>query len=46
MEDVICSSSSTAGALVIGVSSNGWIVWKDKDGNKLSVFRNKNKINI
>lgn len=43
LEDVICSSPSTAGWIVIGGSNNGWTVWKDKDGKKLNIFRDKKK---
>lgn len=39
MEDVICSSPSTAGWIVIGRANNGWTEWKDRDGNKIDLFR-------
>ena len=33
-------SPSTAADFCIGSSNNGWLVWKDKDGNTLdSVYR-------
>jgi predicted GIY-YIG superfamily endonuclease len=38
--DKIFNSPSTAADFCIGSSNNGWIVWKDKDGNTLdSVYR-------
>ncbi len=40
MDDVDCNSPSTAGWIVLGVSNNGWKVWKDKDGNSIDVYRN------
>ena len=44
IEDVICSSPSSAGLLVIGRSNNGWAEWKDKNGKKIAVFREENNI--
>ena len=44
MEDVICSSPSTAGLLVIGRSNNGWVEWKDKNGKKIAAFREEDNI--
>lgn len=41
MEDVICSSPSTTGWIVIGRHNNGWVEWKNKDGRKIDVFREK-----
>lgn len=38
-EDVICSSPSAAGWIVIGSSNNGWVVWKDKNGNSIDMYR-------
>ncbi len=43
MEDVICSSPSTAGWVVIGRHNNGRVEWKDKNGRKIDVFREKIK---
>ena len=38
--DKTFSSPSTAADFCIGSSNNGWIVWKDEDGNTLdSVYR-------
>lgn len=38
--DKIFSNPSTAADFCIGSSNNGWIVWRDKDGNKLdAVYR-------
>jgi hypothetical protein len=38
--DKTFTSPSTAADFCIGSSNNGWLVWKDKDGNTLdSVYR-------
>ena len=38
--DKTFSSPSTAADFCIGSSNNGWLVWKDKDGNTLdSIYR-------
>ena len=38
--DITFSSPSTAADFCIGSSNNGWLVWKDKDGNTLdSIYR-------
>lgn len=42
MEDVVCSSPSGAGWLVIGKSNNGWAEWKDEAGRPINIYR-KNK---
>ena len=42
--DKTFSSPSTAADFCIGGSNNGWLVWKDKDGNTLdSVYRKQLK---
>lgn len=42
--DKTFSSPSTAADFCIGCSNNGWIVWKDKDGNTLdSIYRKQLK---
>ncbi|HHU53894.1 MAG TPA: DUF4357 domain-containing protein [Clostridiaceae bacterium] len=41
LEDVVCSSPSSAGWLVIGRSNNGWTEWKDANGQVIDIFRNK-----
>lgn len=38
-EDIICRSPSTAGFVVIGASNNGWVEWKNKDGQPIDFFR-------
>lgn len=40
IEDVICTSPSSAGWIVIGRSNNGWIEWKDENGNPIDIYRN------
>lgn len=40
MEDVECSSLSTAGWIPLGKSNNGWLVWKTASGEPLDSFRN------
>ena len=38
--DITISSPSTAADFCIGSSNNGWLVWKDKEGNTLdSIYR-------
>ncbi len=40
--DITFSSPSAAADFCIGSSNNGWIIWKDKEGNTLdSVYRNQ-----
>ena len=39
LADVITNSPSTAGWVVLGHSNNGWITWKDKDGNPIDIYR-------
>lgn len=39
--DLICSSPSAAGFVVIGKANNGWIEWKDASGNKIDIYRKK-----
>ena len=41
-DDVSTNSPSTAGWIVLGHANNGWIMWKDKDGNSIDIYR-KNK---
>ncbi|GAB5406656.1 MAG: GIY-YIG nuclease family protein [Aureliella sp.] len=35
-QDYLFSSPSTAAAVVLGRTANGWVEWKDKDGSTLS----------
>lgn len=39
LDDVVCNTPSTVGWIVLGESNNGWLVWKDKDGNAIDVYR-------
>ena len=39
--DKTFSSPSTAADFCIGSSNNGWLVWKDKDGNTLDSVHRK-----
>ena len=41
-DDVSTNSPSTAGWIVLGHANNGWIMWKDKNGNLIDTYR-KNK---
>ena len=41
-DDVSTNSPSTAGWIVLGHANNGWVMWKDKGGNFIDVYR-KNK---
>lgn len=40
-EDVICMNPSSAGWIVIGKSNNGWVEWKDLQGNSIEKYRDK-----
>lgn len=37
--DVACNSPSTAGFVVLGRQTNGWVTWLDSDGNKIDTYR-------
>ena len=39
--DLVCSSPSAAGFVVIGKANNGWVEWKDANGNKINIYRKK-----
>ncbi len=38
-EDVECNSPSTAGWIALGASNNGWMLWKDEDGQPVDYYR-------
>ena len=40
-EDIECNSPSTAGRIVTGLSCNGWLCWKNKDGDFIDVYRKR-----
>lgn len=40
-EDIDCFSPSSAGWVIIGKSNNGWMEWKDSDGNSIEKYRSK-----
>ncbi len=40
-EEVECNSPSTAGWIAMGKATNGWEVWKSKDGRPLDIYRKK-----
>lgn len=40
-EDIVCSTPSSAGWVVIGKSNNGWVEWKDIKGNSIEIYRDK-----
>lgn len=40
-EDIICMNPSSAGWIVIGKSNNGWVEWKDLEGNSIGKYRDK-----
>lgn len=40
-EDVVCDTPSGAGWLITGKSVNGWVLWKDKKGQYIDVYRKK-----
>lgn len=39
MEDVVCSSPSSAAALVIGNAADGWREWKDANNQPIDTYR-------
>lgn len=41
LDDVKCDSVSMAAAIVCGSNQNGWDKWKDKNGNKIDIYRNR-----
>lgn len=43
-EDIVCMNPSSAGWIVIGKSNNGWVEWKDLQGNFIEKYRDKEKI--
>ena len=40
-EDIVCMNPSSAGWIVIGKSNNGWLEWKDLQGNLIKKYRDK-----
>lgn len=42
-EDVVTSSPSTASWIIVGKADNGWLSWKNKDGELIEVYRQKLK---
>ena len=40
-EDIVCMNPSSAGWIVIGKSDNGWLEWKDLQGNLIEKYRDK-----
>ena len=43
-EDVMCSSPSTAGWIILGNSNNGWTEWKTADGKSIDHYRKSQKL--
>ncbi len=41
-ENVECTSPSTAASVVLGVSADGWMRWKNEKGEALNVYRKGN----
>ena len=41
VEDIECNSPSTAGRIITGLSCNGWLCWKNKDGDFIDVYRKR-----
>lgn len=39
VDDVICNSPSAAGWVIAGRANNGWLEWKDKDGQPIDIYR-------
>lgn len=42
-EDIVCMNPSSAGWIVIGKSNNGWVEWKDLQGNLIEKYRDREK---
>lgn len=42
-EDVVCMNPSSAGWIIIGKSNNGWLEWKDLQGNLIKKYRDEEK---
>ncbi len=42
-EDIVCMNPSSAGWIVIGKSNNGWVEWKDLQGNLIEEYRDREK---
>lgn len=42
-EDIVCMNPSSARWIVIGKSNNGWVEWKDLQGNLIEKYRDKEK---
>jgi hypothetical protein len=42
LHDVEYKSVSTAACIVRGKETNGWDIWKDKNGHAISIYRNNN----
>lgn len=40
MDNVACNSPSTAGWIPLGKANNGWLVWKNKKGEPIDIYRN------
>lgn len=40
-ENVDCNSPSTAGWVPLGKSNNGWLVWKNKEGEPIDIYRSQ-----
>lgn len=41
--DLICNSPSMAAWVLVGRNTNGWIDWKNKDGEPIDIYRKINK---
>ena len=39
MNDLECTSPSTAAYIIRGMQTNGWDYWKNKDGNLISIYK-------
>lgn len=44
--DVDCNSPSTAAWVVMGNSSNGWLLWKDADNDPIDLYRKGDKTKL
>ncbi len=43
-EDVVASTPSAAGWVVLGHANNGWAVWKNAQGQQIDIYRNRENV--
>ena len=43
LEDVVLDSPSACASFITGAACNGWMYWKDTDGNCIDKYRHQDK---